>query len=84
MISEGFEGVICVKDSRFFLGLIGGIEKKLEGVHTISVLQMPDNRQVQRNATPNQSANNIEGSTGFLYTLLGVQRDLIMGFVKYV
>lgn len=43
-----------------FPGLIGGIEKELKGFHTISVLPMPDNRRVQGNATPNQSADNIE------------------------
>ena len=45
------------------------------GVHTTSVLPMPDNRQVQKNAMPNQSANNIEGRTEFSCTLWGVRRS---------
>lgn len=49
-------------NSEAFLGLIAETEKSEAGVYAISVLPMPDTRQAQKNAVPNQSDGNVEGS----------------------
>lgn len=59
--------LICLKDSRTFLGLISETKKKkaISFKALFSVLPMPDTRQTQKNAVPNQSDGNIEGDICF-------------------
>lgn len=59
------------------MSLIGETEKSRAKqnkgrVYTTSVLPMPDTRQAQKNAVPNQSDGNVEGNTAFWCTQLGV------------
>ena len=56
-------------------------ETEKRRVHAISVLPMPDTRQAPKNAAPNQSDGNVEGSTfSLMQPILECDHLMLAGF----